>query len=147
MQAVFYYYNNMPKVKQEPFSILFARFSLFLVYFWFGILKVFDLSPATPLVNALQEQTLPFIQASQFIFLFGIFEVLIGIGFLIRRFTKVVFYIFLFHMATTIMPLFVLPQVVWVNSFIPTLEGQYIIKNIVLISLALFIYQYHEKKK
>lgn len=137
----------MPKVKQEPFSILFARFSLFLVYFWFGILKVFDLSPATPLVNALQEQTLPFIQASQFIFLFGIFEVLIGIGFLIRRFTKVVFYIFLFHMATTIMPLFVLPQVVWVNSFIPTLEGQYIIKNIVLISLALFIYQYHEKKK
>lgn len=137
----------MPKVKQEPFSILFARFSLFLVYFWFGILKVFDLSPATPLVNSLQEQTLPFIQAQQFIFLFGLFEVVIGIGFLIPRITKVVFYVFLFHMATTIMPLFVLPQVVWVNLFIPTLEGQYIIKNIVLIALAFLVYQYHEKKK
>jgi len=135
------------KIEKEPFSILFARFSLFLVYFWFGILKVFDLSPATPLVNALQAQTIPFMNPSQFIFLFGIFEVLIGIGFLIPRLTKIIFYVFLFHMITTIMPLVILPQVVWVGRFIPTLEGQYIIKNIVLISLAVFIYQYHEKKK
>ena len=137
----------MVKIEKEPFSILFARFSLFLVYFWFGILKVFDLSPATPLVNALQAQTIPFMNPSQFIFLFGIFEVLIGIGFLIPRLTKIIFYVFLFHMITTIMPLVILPQVVWVGRFIPTLEGQYIIKNIVLISLAVFIYQYHEKKK
>lgn len=128
----------------KTFPVWFGRFALFLVYFWFGILKVFDLSPATPLVNALQEQTIPFMQASQFIFLFGIFEVLIGIGFLIPKLTKIVFYIFLFHMVTTIMPLFMLSQIVWVGPFIPTLEGQYIIKNIVLIALALFIFK--EKK-
>lgn len=145
MQVVFYYHDNMKKISPEPFSILFARFSLFLVYFWFGILKVFDLSPATPLVNALQEQTLPFIQAQQFIFLFGVFEVLLGVGFLVRRLTTIVFYVFLFHMVTTIMPLFILPQAVWVSFLVPTLEGQYIIKNIVLISLALFIYNYNKK--
>lgn len=135
----------MPKNERaEPASILLARFSLFLVYFWFGALKVFDLSPATPLVTALQRETIPFMNLGQFIFLFGIFEVLLGIGFLIPKLTKVVFLLFLFHMATTTLPLFVLPHTVWVGFLVPTLEGQYIVKNIVLISLALIIYKFHE---
>lgn len=130
----------------ESYAVVFARFSLFLVYFWFGILKVFDLSPATPLVTALQEQTIPFMNPAQFIFLFGIFEVVIGVGFLIPRLTRIVFYVFLFHMTTTIMPLFVLPHVVWEEFLVPTLEGQYIIKNIVLIALAVFIYKSPREK-
>jgi hypothetical protein len=35
-----------------------ARFTIFVVYFWFGILKLFDLSPAGPLASALVTKTL-----------------------------------------------------------------------------------------
>ncbi|MDQ3014862.1 MAG: hypothetical protein M3Q73_03290 [bacterium] len=114
---------------------LFSRISLFIIYFWFGILKVFDLSPATPLVEALQKQTLPaFITPSGFLIAFGIFECILGILFLMPRLTKLSKWLFAAHMITTFMPLLTLPAAVWVKRFVPTLEGQYIIKNLALIA-------------
>jgi len=44
------------------------------------------------------------------------------------------------HLSTTIMPLVLLPQFTWQSFLVPTLEGQYIIKNILLIVLALNIW-------
>jgi uncharacterized membrane protein YkgB len=122
----------------------FSRISLFIIYFWFGILKVFSLSPATPLVEALEQKTLsslPF-SAAQFVILFGIFEVIIGILFLLpifikkldtKKFTKITKLIFAFHMVTTFMPLVILPYAVFTGPLVPTLEGQYIVKNLALI--------------
>jgi uncharacterized membrane protein YkgB len=42
-------------------------------------------------------------------------------------------------MVTTFMPLFLIPQETWAGFFVPTLEGQYIIKNFVLIAAAIGI--------
>lgn len=115
---------------------LFSRLSLFLIYFWFGILKVLDLSPATLLVEALQYEILPaFITPTAFLIAFGIFECILGILFLIPRFTKLSKWLFALHMVATFMPLFVIPAAVWVKRFVPTLEGQYIIKNLALIAV------------
>lgn len=122
--------------KSFPFL---ARFVLFVVYFWFGILKVIGESPANPLVEALQQQTLPFLTFGQFIVAFGIFEMIIGLTFLIKGFERIAIFLLFLHMITTAMPLYFSPQMSWQSFMIPTLEGQYIIKNLALITLAIGI--------
>lgn len=117
----------------------FSRISLFIVYFWFGILKIFKISPANPLVEKLLNQTMPFIPFSYFIIFFGVYEMFIGILFLIKGAERLVILLLLLHMLTTFLPLFFLPEMTWQKFFVPTLEGQYIIKNLVIISLALVI--------
>lgn len=118
-------------------SVPLARLGLFVVFFWFGALKVAGLSPASPLVEALFRETVSFISFSQFIILFGLFECLIGILFLFRGFERVVIPLLFLHMVTTFMPLFILPDVTWSGFLVPTLEGQYIIKNLVIIAAAI----------
>ncbi len=123
-----------------------ARIALFVVYFWFGTLKVFDLSPATPLVQALFEKTIPFMSFPIFMILFGLFEMLVGVLFLIKGFEKPAFYLFVLHMLTTLMPLTTVPAATWSSFMVPTLEGQYIIKNIALIALAVGIFTHRIRR-
>lgn len=118
---------------------VFSRFSLFVIFFGFGILKLFDSSPANPLVENLLHTTLPFISFNQFIIGLGIFEMLIGISFAIPRLERLAILLLVPHMITTAMPLFLLPEIAWQPFPIPTLEGQYMIKNLVIIALAMGI--------
>ena len=120
-------------------SYYLLRFALFIIYFWFGLLKVLGQSPASPMVMELQHRTLPFIHGTWFNGAFGLFEVLIGILFLVPGAERIVIALMAFHMVTTSLPLFFLPHMVWTNWFVPTLEGQYIIKNIALITLAIIL--------
>ncbi len=117
----------------------FARIALFVVYFWFGILKVFGLSPAGELVHALFDKTIHFMPFGTFYTLFALFEVVIGILFLIPKFTRVAIFLLFLHLITTTMPLILLANMIWTHPFVPTLEGQYIIKNILIIGLALVL--------
>lgn len=116
-----------------------ARFGLLVVFFWFGFLKVVGLSPASPLVEALFEQTIPFMSFGTFIVLFGLLECLIGVLFVLRGAERIVIPLLFLHMITTLGPLVLLPAVAWNGPLIPTLEGQYIIKNIVIIATAVGI--------
>jgi len=117
-----------------------ARIALCIIYVWFGILKVIGQSPASPLVKALfMNMHLNFMPFSSFIVLFGLFEVVIGILFVIPGLEKIAFIAFGIHIATTALPLCVMGSLVWTHPFVPTLEGQYIVKNLALIACALFI--------
>ena len=116
-----------------------ARFGLFVVFFYFGILKVLGLSPASGLVRALFKQTISFMSFDVFFLLFGLFECLIGILFIIPRCERVVIPLLFVHMIATFMPLFILPEATWSSFLVPTLEGQYIIKNLVIIAAAVGI--------
>ncbi len=116
----------------EPLS----RVAIFVVFFWFGALKVIGASPANPLVANLLEKTLPFITLNTFIILFGMFEMIIGVLFLIPKTERVAILFLALHMITTILPLILLRSVTWNGFLIPTLEGQYIIKNLAIIALA-----------
>jgi uncharacterized membrane protein YkgB len=120
-------------------NVPFARFALFVVYFWFGALKLLGMSPAGPLVTALWVKTIPFIPLNKFMMLFASYEMLIGILFLIPRLERLAITCLLLHVSTTVMPLILLPGIVWQMFLVPSLEGQYIIKNIVIIALALSI--------
>ncbi|MEK7552978.1 MAG: hypothetical protein AAB505_02645 [Patescibacteria group bacterium] len=121
-----------------------ARTGLFVVFFWFGALKVFGLSPATPLVQALFERTISFLPFSSFIILFGVLEMIIGVLFLFRGYERAASSILFLHMITTILPLFLVPQATWSGFLVPTLEGQYIIKNLLIISTAIGLIAHRE---
>lgn len=131
-------------------SVPSARISLFVVFFWFGLLKVIGLSPASGLVQRLFEQTIPFVSFDTFLISFGLFECLIGILFLLKGFERVVIPLLFVHMITTAGPLFFLASETWTQILVPTLEGQYIIKNLVIIAtaiaLASHLHPIHYKK-
>lgn len=113
-----------------------ARAALALVFIWFGILKVIGTSPANPLVAALLEQTLPMVDPATFFVFLGLLETLIGILFLIPHAERAAMALLVPHMMSTFLPLVMLPSATWLSAFTPTLEGQYIIKNLIIIALA-----------
>jgi uncharacterized membrane protein YphA (DoxX/SURF4 family) len=116
-----------------------ARGVLFVIFFWFGVLKILGVSPATSLVLALYDRTIPFIPFDIFYVSFALFEMLIGILFLIPKATRLVVALLFVHMLTTFLPLVLLPKETWQGVLAPTLEGQYILKNLALIALAIII--------
>lgn len=113
------------------------RYSLGIVYFHFGLLKFFrDLSPAELLVEqTIMKSSFYFIDPHSALLLLAVLEVIIGLGFLFNFKPQWIFYVFMFHMAGTFIPLFMIPEIVFkVAPFAPTLEGQYILKNLVYVA-------------
>ena len=137
--------------RKEYIAFIFAHIALFTVFVWFGALKLFGLSPAGPLVIDLFEKTLglmlPFLTADAFIVILGAIEVIIGLLFIIPRMERVAMVILIPHMITTVMPLFLAPAIAWDGFFTPTLEGQYMIKNVVIIALAAMVFADLNKKR
>ena len=128
-------YFNFSKT-MEKHSILILRIALAIVYIWFGALKVVGMSPAGELV----EKTVYWFKPEIFVPLLGICEVLIGLGLLIKRYIPITIVLLLFHMVATLFPIFILQKVCFdAFPYCPTLVGQYIIKNLVIISAAFVI--------
>ncbi len=116
-----------------------ARTAILVVYVWFGALKLFDASPANPLVRALLERTLPFISFERFIIFLGLFEIAVGVAFAVPRLEKLALALVVPHLIMTTGPLVFLPSVAWKGFLLPTLEGQYIIKNLLIAAAAVAI--------
>lgn len=116
-----------------------ARVAIFVVYFWFGALKLFDLSPAGPLAEALAAKTIGLAHFELTFHILALFECLIGILFLFPKFTRIVIPLLFIHMIIVCSPLFLVPDLAWSKPFVPTLEGQYIIKNLAIVALAIGI--------
>ena len=117
-----------------------VRIPLFVIFFWFGFLKIINLSPAQNLVID-TVYWMPFFEAESWTIIIGYWEVLIAILFMFKRTTFIAMVLLLLQMTGTFLPLIILPEVTFQNSnpFLPTLEGQYIIKNIIIITAALII--------
>jgi len=113
------------------------RLSLGVIFVWFGALKFFDgLSPAEPLVR----RTVYWFDPDTFLPILAAWEVLIGLGLLFRPLIRGAIFLLFLQMPGTLLPLVLLPEVCFTSvPFGLTLEGQYIIKNLVLISAALVI--------
>ncbi len=120
-------------------SVPSARFGLFVIFFWFGFLKLVGVSPAGELVQQLYQQTIHGLDFNVFYICFAILECTIGILFLLKGAERVVLPLLLVHMIATFLPLFLLTAVTWQSPLVPTLEGQYIIKNLVIIAAAIGI--------
>jgi uncharacterized membrane protein YphA (DoxX/SURF4 family) len=113
------------------------RIALGVIFIWFGALKLVPgLSPAEDLVVA----TVPFIPGSVFMPVLAVWEILIGLGFVTGRALRLTILLLFLQMPGTMFPIFLLPERVFTAfPYGLTLEGQYIVKNLVLISAALVI--------
>ena len=117
------------------------RAMIALVYIWFGLLKVVGTSPAEGLVTKLFNLTLePYMGIQTFLVMLGLGEFTIGLLWLFPCSTKVAFWVMIAHMFTTFLPVIFLPNETWQSFLTLTLTGQYIIKNVVLLSASWFIY-------
>ncbi len=114
----------------------FLRVSMGIVFIWFGALKFTGISPA----NELVAQTVYWFPPEVFIPVLGWWEVIIGSCLLIRPLIRAAIFLLLVQMPGTMLPLVLLPEVCFTKfPFGLTMEGQYIIKNLILISAAIVI--------
>jgi uncharacterized membrane protein YphA (DoxX/SURF4 family) len=123
-------------------GITVLRVALGVVFLWFGVLKLIPgLSPAEGLAGkTIETLTLGIVAPSVSLPLLGLVESLIGIGLLTGWFLRGVLLVLAIQMLGTLTPLLLFPDEAWVHfPFVPTLEGQYIIKNLVLIAAAMVI--------
>jgi uncharacterized membrane protein YkgB len=118
------------------------RISLGIVFLWFGALKFFPgLSSAEDLAaNTIERLTLGIVRPEVAVLVLAVWECAIGIGLLTKRFLRAMLLLLVVQMAGTITPLFLFPdQTFTAFPYAPTLEGQYIIKNIVLVAAAMVV--------
>lgn len=118
------------------YGIGMLRISLGIVFFWYGALKTAGISPAQELVV----NTVYWVDPVWFVPFLGYWEMLIGIGLLVRPLMRLGLLLLFFQMPGTMLPLILLPDVVYTSfPFGLTMEGQYIVKNIVLISAGIVV--------
>ncbi|CAN5502637.1 MAG: hypothetical protein H0T05_02180 [Acidobacteria bacterium] len=122
-------------------GLLALRLSLAVIFIWFGLLKPLGLSPAAPLVRD-TVAWMPGLTPEGWVNVIGWWEVLIGATFLFQRTVRIAIGLLALQMAGTFMPLVLLPGVTFQAGHVPyapTLEGQYIIKNLLIIAAALVL--------
>ena len=118
-------------------GITLLRYSIGIIYIWFGILKPFGLSPAQELV---ENTVYWFSNPSDFVPILGWWEVIIGITMCIKPLIRFSIFLLFIQMPGTFLPLVLLPEVCFTNfPFGLTTEGQYIIKNLIIISAAIVV--------
>lgn len=139
MKNMSHHFDRHVVARLRKYEWLFARTALFVIFFWFGALKIIGLSPAHDLAVALIQVLIPAFPPELFVLLVGIFEVVIGLLFLFRRIERVAIVLLLIHMVGTILPLIFLQHMTWQQAFVPTMEGQYIIKNLAIVMLGVGI--------
>lgn len=125
----------------ERWGVVALRYSLGIIFIWFGILKPLGLSAAAPLVRA-TVNWMPVFTPETWVVVIGWWEVVIGLSFLFRKTVRVAIALLALQMVGTFMPLVILPGVTFQTGHIPyapTMEGQYIIKNLLIISAALVV--------
>lgn len=120
----------------DRWSVPVLRVAIAVVFIWFGALKVFGISPAGELVAA----TVYVVDPALFVPILGVWEVVIGLCLLYRPLIRAGIFLLFVQLPGTFLPIILLPGVVFtVFPYGLTVEGQYIIKNLVIIGAALVI--------
>ena len=128
-------------MKMLKVEVPILNLSLFIIFFWFGLLKPLGISPAEDLIISTVDW-MPFFEPIVWCKIIGIWEIFIGVFFLFNKTIKYALLLLFLQMTGTFIPLFKLTDVCFQADMIPyapTLEGQYIIKNIIIIAAALLL--------
>ena len=123
-------------------GIALLRMSLGLVFLWFGVLKFLrDLSPAQELATrTIHTLSGGLVEASVSLPLLAWWECVIGLGLLIGRGIRGILLLLYVQMLGTLTPIILFPEELFTRiPYAPTLEGQYIIKNLVLMSAGIVV--------
>ncbi len=123
-------------------GIVLLRVALGAVFIWFGFIKFFPgLSPAQTLAtDTMNVLTLGLVPANVGIILLASLECLIGLGLVSGKLMRLTLFLLAFQMIGAASPLLIFPgEAFTAFPYAPTLEGQYIIKNLVLVSAGIVI--------
>ena len=123
-------------------GLFLLRLSIGIIFFWFGFLKFFEgLSPAEDLaIRTIQTITFGLLPDKVIIYGLATWEVLIGIGLIFKIFLRETLILLYLQMMGTFLPLFLFPEEVFhIFPYSLTLEGQYIVKNIILLSAGIVL--------
>jgi uncharacterized membrane protein YphA (DoxX/SURF4 family) len=124
------------------FAIPLLRIALGIVFLWFGALKLVPgLSPAENLAGrTIETLSLGLVPAAVAVPFLAAWEVLIGVGLITGRFLRATLLLLIVQMLGTLTPLVLFPtETFTIFPIAPTLEGQYIIKNLVLVAAAMVV--------
>jgi uncharacterized membrane protein YphA (DoxX/SURF4 family) len=117
--------------RMERHGYYLLRMAMAAIFIWFGILKPLGMSPA----EAFVAKATAWIPIPGFLYILAVWEIAIGVCFLFDRFVRYGVVLLFLHMPGTLLPLITLREETFVQfPFVLTLEGQYIIKNLVLIA-------------
>lgn len=128
----------------------FLAISIGLLYFWFGMLKFYpELSPAEDLAKkTITFLTMGILPETISILMLAVIEVAIGCMLIFNLKIKIAVSAALLHLVLTFIPLIVFSEISFTKApYALTLVGQYIVKNIVIISALLFVYPIDDYKE
>lgn len=118
-------------------SVTLLRWSLGIIYLWFGLLKIFDISPMEDLVDNTTHVLLGTTELDVFL---GFFETAIGICFFVTRFLRLGIFLILLQMPATFLPFILNTKDCFTHFPLGlSVEGQFILKNFIIVSVALFL--------
>ncbi len=123
-------------------GLFLLRISIGIIFLWFGALKYFEgMSPAEDLaIKTISTLSFNLIPTKIIIYGLATWEVLIGIGLLFNLFMRETLLLLYLQMLGTFSPIFLFPgEVFHIFPISLTLEGQYIVKNIVIISAGIVL--------
>lgn len=126
----------------QQYGILLLRISVGIVFFWFGFIKFFpNVSPAQGIATGtIDLLTFGLIPGNVSILILAAWETIIGIGLIFGKYLRVILFLLFAQMLGTLTPLILFPNETFtVFPIVPTLEGQYIIKNLIIISAGLVV--------
>jgi uncharacterized membrane protein YkgB len=119
------------------YGITLLRVAIGIVYIWFGALKLFQ--GVSPIEGFIRE-TMPFLPGDLFLPFLAVWEVAIGIGFIVWKFPRITVLLMLAQMGGAMSPFILRPDLLFVNfPYQFTLVGQYIFKDIILVTAALVV--------
>ena len=119
-----------------PHALFLLRLSLASVFFWFGVLKVAKVSPVIDLLRA----SIPFLAGSPYLQILGIVEITVGAGLLVDRLARQATALMILHLLGTLSLIAIAPSVMFAPAFpVLTMAGEFVLKNVVLITSALVI--------
>lgn len=113
------------------------RISIGIIFLWFGVLKFFEgMSPAENLaIRTIEIITFHLIPSNTILYTLAVWEVVIGVGLLFNIYLRITLILLFLQMLGTFTPLIFFPgETFEVFPYALTLEGQYIIKNVIIIS-------------
>lgn len=121
----------------RTYGVRLLRWSLGVVFIWFGALKIIGRSPVADVVA----ETVYWVDPSWFVPFLGVWEMVVGVGLLFRVALRLTLLLFWLQMAGTFLTLVVRPDISFQggNPLLLTETGEFVIKNLVLVSAGIVI--------
>lgn len=126
-------------------GVTILRWTLAIVYVWFGLLKVLNVSPVVDLIVS----TYPTFPEPAFIMFLGFWEIVIGLGLMFRVYLRAVLALLWIQMAGIFFGFLLSPSLYFINSnpFLLSINGEFVIKNLVLIAASIVVGGFEVKKE